>query len=204
MSEHGTTIAVRDDSMTVLSRCELMDVGLVMPDDVNFDEYTHLMRLLVRLDHATPFMIGDAMNAGEDKWGEEAPAAWPDFAKSSVQTYQSVCRRVPLQRRKEGLTFQHHRVVTPLKAKDQTAFLKTAFEKEWSAARLAQEVNIFRGKETKLSAGERLRIAARSLWASSKREQDGEDVFYVVPQEMMYDLLDALGEATPEGENNGA
>jgi len=201
-------LAVRDE-YSLLSRCDTTLVSLVMPDDISFDDWSSLLGVVSELHAATPFMLGDAVNSGEDRFGETAPAAYTGLrvSDSTRKEYSSVMRRVPKTRRRAGLSFAHHKAVMALSAQEQRDFLKDAFEKEWPASRLRAEVLAHQGREQTIPRGERLRLAANAVWISSVREQDGDAVSYRVPEAVMFDLLEALGEPTPEGteaQNNGA
>jgi hypothetical protein len=130
------------------SRVSLTSVGLTFATDLQFDEWMSLMETLTRMETAFQFAIGDALIWGEARYGERYSQAM----EATGLTYQAlanmvwVARKVPIQNRKEGLSWTHHRVVASVEPDDQPGLLNMALEQGLSATGLQEHIH---GKERK-------------------------------------------------------
>lgn len=77
---------------------------------------------------------------------------------NSVSKYLSVGRKVPPERRVEGLGIGHVIEVAALRAGDQTEMLQAAKDNHWSTAKLRREVR--RTKQTRILKGQSSELAA--------------------------------------------
>lgn len=77
---------------------------------------------------ATPWLIGDCLNAGEAAFGESYAQALPDdrLAVKTLANYKWVASRVESSRRREGLAFGHHAEVAALEPQEQDRWLDRA------------------------------------------------------------------------------
>jgi len=74
------------------------------------------------------FIIGDAINYAEGKWGEKYDQ-WMDITGLEYQTLRhssSIAAKVDLCRRRHNLTFEHHKLVAPLDPHEQERWLELA------------------------------------------------------------------------------
>lgn len=130
------------------SRVSLTSVGLTFASDLQFDEWMSLMETLTRMETAFQFAIGDALIWGEARYGERYSQAM----EATGLTYQAlanmvwVSRKVPIQNRREGLSWTHHRVVASVETEDQPGLLNMAAEQGLSATGLQEHIH---GKERK-------------------------------------------------------
>lgn len=176
----------------LFERCALTDVSLEVPPDFAPDEYAQLADVLARLEKATPFLIGDLVHAFEQKFGNVGTGIIADYfrdlAPSTLESYASVCHRVPRARRNSALTFAHHRLVSKLSAADQKKWLARAAKGRWSAAQLRHEM---KGDEHDQRPS--VRDAAERLWAASEPLEHGGEHGYWVREAVIDALLAALG-----------
>lgn len=130
------------------TRVSLTTVGLTFSTDLQFDEWMSLMETLTRMETAFQFAIGDALIWGEARYGERYSQAM----EATGLTYQAlanmvwVARKVPIQNRREGLSWTHHRVVASVEPEDQPGLLNMALEQGLSATGLQEHIH---GKERK-------------------------------------------------------
>jgi hypothetical protein len=84
------------------------------------------------------FWLGDAAVYGERHYGELAAQALEAAGRSAdaMQRYIRVAERVPPERRREGLSWSHHREVAPLDPPDQTEWLERAEANRWTRREL--------------------------------------------------------------------
>jgi lambda repressor-like predicted transcriptional regulator len=128
------------------SKVSLTSVGLTILEDLSLPEWIELMEMLVRLETAFQFAIGDALIWGESTYGEKYSQAM----ESTGLSYQSlanmvwVAKKVPQHNRVSGLSWTHHRVVASLEPEDQPGMLDYALNNGLSASGLQQMIS---GKE---------------------------------------------------------
>jgi hypothetical protein len=92
------------------------------------------------------FVIGDLINYAATTWGEKY-ARWIEVTGleyGTLRNYASTCRSVPMERRREGLSFSHHKEVAALSSDAQERWLGEAEERGMSKARLSASVALGR------------------------------------------------------------
>jgi hypothetical protein len=114
------------------------DVSLTLAGDTTWEEWVAGLRLLGRMDRAIQWWIGDMVNWGEERFGERFAQGVEalGLAPHTVVNYAWVARAVPVSRRRELLTFEHHAVVAPLAPEEQVAWLTTAEQRHLSTREL--------------------------------------------------------------------
>lgn len=120
-----------ESNLTLSPKCTVSKSGLIFRDDMKFDEWVNLGGKLRFMQGSIMFWIGDWLNYGEHRYGETYSQAM-DETSYSYQTLANakwVSSRVPLSRRRENLSFEHHKEVADLEAEDQDLLLTKA-EKE--------------------------------------------------------------------------
>ena len=121
----------------------LTDVGLTFNGDLQYDEWIDLMRMLVKLETAFQFAIGDALVFGEARYGEK----YSQVMEVTQLSYQAlanmvwVAKKVPIANRHADLSWTHHRVVASVDGADQQGLLSMAKEQGLSAADLHQHIS---------------------------------------------------------------
>ncbi|RIK76210.1 MAG: hypothetical protein DCC67_14220 [Planctomycetota bacterium] len=90
---------------------------------------------------ASPWWIGDMINAGEDLFGEEFAAVWGEtLSTEMVSRYASVARRVPPQNRRPRLSWSAHAAVARLSHPEQRQMLALAEREGWNSDDLQKKV----------------------------------------------------------------
>lgn len=121
--------------------------GLVVKGAPTIDEWSAVGHMLAVQVRGLQFMVGDWMRIGEQLYGELAAQAidaraWSD---ETVRNYIWVAKSVPIENRREDLTFKHHQIVASLKPQDQKKWLKEAATSEpqgvWPASRLKAAID---------------------------------------------------------------
>lgn len=132
-----------NDALIKTGNVNLTDVGLTFNGDLQYDEWIDLMRMLVRLETAFQFAIGDALVFGEARYGEK----YSQVMEVTQLSYQAlanmvwVAKKVPIQNRQPDLSWTHHRVVASVDGGDQPALLAMAREQGLSASDLHQHIS---------------------------------------------------------------
>ncbi|GEM_PF-7054609 len=123
-------------------RASLTPVGATFNDTMTIDEWASFGEALERQDRNLRWIIGDWMLYGSDHYGARAAviADALNLASGTVANAASVCRRVPLERRRQDLSFGHHENVAHLDPDDQMRLLEVAAREGLSVSVLRQVI----------------------------------------------------------------
>jgi hypothetical protein len=99
------------------------------------DEWEGPLSFALWCQRASPWWIGDMLNAGDTGFGEVFYQMCEGYGISAemIQRYQSVARRVPYQNRKAGLSWSAHAVVARLPVDQQKSALEEAERRGWTS-----------------------------------------------------------------------
>ena len=90
---------------------------------------------------ASPWWIGDMINAGEDLFGEEFAAVWGGtLSTEMVSRYAAIARKVPPQNRRAALSWSAHAAVARLPHAEQRKLLLEAEREGWNSDDLLKQV----------------------------------------------------------------
>ena len=90
---------------------------------------------------ASPWWIGDMINAGEDIYGEDfAEVCGGTLSTEMVSRYASVARRVPAKNRRPNLSWSAHAAVARLPHDQQRRVLAEAERNGWNSDELRKKV----------------------------------------------------------------
>lgn len=130
---------------SLTDKVSISENGLSVVSELSFEQWSTLMQTLYRMDTAFQFALGDALNYGENRYGERYAQAMEVTGQSyqSLANYAWVSKAVPIDRRESGLSWTHHRIVARLDPDQQTAMLKRATSERMTVTVLGEEV---RGK----------------------------------------------------------
>ncbi|MAT71257.1 MAG: hypothetical protein CMJ58_17235 [Planctomycetaceae bacterium] len=93
---------------------------------------------------ASPWWIGDMINAGESLFGEEfGEVCGSTLSTEMVSRYASVARRVPPENRRPALSWSAHAAVARLSPADQRRLLAAAEREGWNSDDLHKKVREF-------------------------------------------------------------
>jgi hypothetical protein len=99
------------------------------------------LQFAIWCQRASPWWIGDMINAGEDIFGEEFAAVWGEtLSTEMVSRYASVARRVPAQNRRPALSWSAHAAVARLSHAEQRRMLALAEKEGWNSDDLHKKV----------------------------------------------------------------
>lgn len=124
-------------------KCRFESTGLDFEQGTEFSDWQNVVGFLKSTGKATPIWIGDALNFGQDKFGElysqvlETTGYDPD----TISHYQSVMRRVPRENRFSGLSYSHYRLVSKMSHELQREALKQANDQRLSVRQLKSIVD---------------------------------------------------------------
>lgn len=144
-------LAPQQDGSLVYSGWRLTQTGLLVDGGVDDQSWQALGAILLRLEGALQWLIGDWMAYGEHQWGVTYAAAASQFgyAVETLHDYAYVCRAVQFSVRTENLSFGHHKLVAALDEELQREWLNAAAENDWSISRMRSEM---RGNSAALMA----------------------------------------------------
>jgi len=100
-----TVIVPTDRGITLTS------TGAIIDPNIGQDEWTANLQAILRFSKALPWVIGDLLNFGEQKWGEMYAQAieLTGLSYERLAQYKSVAHRVPYAERKEDVPWEVYR-----------------------------------------------------------------------------------------------
>jgi hypothetical protein len=116
--------------------------SITLPVDTPRDRWEALVVFASRTREATQWWLGDLLNFGEEVYGESGAqvAEITVFKPATLETYQSLAKAIPKERRIEGLSAYTHRAVMRLDPEQQTFWLEQAFANGWDYYMLDAEI----------------------------------------------------------------
>lgn len=119
-----------------------LGMGYNLPAKAEFEDWEADGEKLFEMAHKVPFLMGDWLNAGEDRFGEMYAQAidLTKLAYSTLAQYKWVCGAIPVKRRVAALSFGHHVAVAGLEPDKQDEMLKQALREGWSRKDLRKAV----------------------------------------------------------------
>ncbi len=108
--------------------------GLEFSESFTFERWEELGGSLKRVEGAIQWWIGDWICHGEQKWGDKYKATIEatGYEYQSLRILKHVSSKIELLRRRNKLSWSHHREVAPLESKEQNKWLKKAESEGWS------------------------------------------------------------------------
>lgn len=116
--------------------------GLAFTADLSFDQWEVLLNRLYTMNGAIQWMLGDALNYGNTRYGEKYSQALEStkLTYSALANFAWVARSVPPENRNPNLSWTHHRAVSKLDVEEQRKLLDEAERKEWTVDTLTEVV----------------------------------------------------------------
>lgn len=182
----------------------LTQVGLKLPTTITAEQYEAVGAMLGKADQAIQWAIGDWIAYGEARFGEESYQYIESLGISEASRSQHVlvATHIPVERRREELTWSHHRAVHHMEEDEQDRWLQLAVENDWPKYELMHKI-----KESRTSGSspeppgrsyvvEAVLNAAEAVWDERIAIDDGSvnHGSYIVGPTAMEDLGFALGE----------
>ena len=118
--------------------------GLEITDLPPFEAFGELGEMLRTFERTMAFVVGDWINAVEDRFGEQSAQLIDatGWSLNTIRTYAWTSRKVPKENRfiDAGLTYAHHQAVGALAHPEQRHWLKLAIAGDdgepWSVTKL--------------------------------------------------------------------
>ena len=105
------------------------------------DDWQGPLQFALWCQRASPWWIGDLLNAGDAAFGEAFSQVCNGYISADqLQRYESVARRVPPKNRRENLSWSAHAVVARLSDEHQRQMLARAEERGWTSEALRRHV----------------------------------------------------------------
>jgi len=100
-------------------------------------EWAQPLMVAIWCQRASPWWIGDLLNAGDARFGEAFSQVCEGHVSAEMlQRYESVARRVPRENRRPDLSWSAHAAVARLPHQQQREMLKRAEERGWNSEQL--------------------------------------------------------------------
>lgn len=136
----ASTDLVPTQGILSLPGVELTDTHLKIPGDIEFPQWQKLVEMTGRVSRSSQYWVGDALLAGEMRFGEVA-SQYSDLTGYDPKTLMNfiwVCRAVAPERRRSDLTFGHHALVAGQPSSLQAYWLTQAAENKWTIVQLRE------------------------------------------------------------------
>jgi hypothetical protein len=127
---------------------KMTPVSLTLPKNLSYEAWSEIGPKIVRVRKFCTWALSDWLNFGEAKYGQtfsqaaDATGLQPDY----LAILKYVGSRVDTCRRRESLSFSHHRLVAPLEPEEQERFLSEAERHRWTRDDMHAEVRNFRNQ----------------------------------------------------------
>lgn len=116
--------------------------GLQFPSALSFETWHRIGRQLHLISDSSNWWLGDWLVYGETKYPDRYQRAIESSSLDykTLRNYAWIARRIPLCRRRAGLSMSHHAEVAGLPEKEQDTWLQRAEQERWSRNRLRREI----------------------------------------------------------------
>ena len=110
----------------------------IAPPSLTHEQWTQIGNTFQQIRDSLSWWIGDWLNVGETRYGETYSNAikYTDKTLEQLKQYKWVAGAIAPERRKEELTFTHHRYVAHLPPADQDYWLQRCVNEELGTADL--------------------------------------------------------------------
>jgi hypothetical protein len=116
--------------------------GLALRDGMSFAEWAAVGQRLGRISSGSAWALGDWINYGQAAYGRRYAEALHATALDykTLRNYAWVARRFTPERRRPGLSFQHHADVAGLSEAEQSLWLSRCDTLRWSRSELRRQL----------------------------------------------------------------
>lgn len=130
------------ESFTI-QKCGIAPIG-----EPTYEQWLALGEFIRHADARIHFWIGDWLNYGENVWGKmyEEAIEQTGFDYGTLRDDKWVSSRIELSRRRDNLSFAHHREVASCTPQEQEILLERAVSLKLSTAQLRKEKERLRNK----------------------------------------------------------
>lgn len=177
--------------------------GLQADGEPSFKDWSTAGAFLRYAEGAVQWWVGDWLNYGERQWGEMYAQAIDStgFEYQTLRKAKYVAAKIELFRRRNKLSWSHHKEVADLEPDDQDSLLQQAEANDWSTRDLREKVKEFKGNDKddlfllteELSKIKTWLLSRRESWPEHARPRFSALVENVVSQ-LEGDTVDSRGE----------
>ncbi|TDE35746.1 LmbU and cloE [Nonomuraea mesophila] len=123
-------------------------IGLSIPAGLPFDTWEKIGDQLRVIGDSSAWWLGDWLVYGETSFPDRYRLAISQthLAYKTLRNYAWVARNVPMSRRRDALSLQHHAQVAALSGDEQERWLARAEEEGWPQSRLRKEIQASRAR----------------------------------------------------------
>ncbi|WP_425577387.1 LmbU family transcriptional regulator [Streptomyces enissocaesilis] len=117
-------------------------VGLLMSSDLSLDDWATAGRKLARIADSTSWCLGDWLAHGQLRFSGryQRAAAEIGLDTQTLRNYAWLARKFAHERRRPGLSLQHHAEVASLPVPEQDHWLDLAERERWSRNELRRRI----------------------------------------------------------------
>lgn len=126
--------------IVVSEGAKFTETGLKLNKSMGYDEWENIVSQLARMEKATQWWIGDALNFGEAKYGEMYAQAIDDSQKKTWQNCKFVAKSIESSRRRELVSWSTHSEVAGLEPDAQNELLDMAEKAQLTKQQMRSEV----------------------------------------------------------------
>lgn len=121
-----------------IPKCTLSRQGAIFNEKLSLSEWLHVGRTLNTIGSCYKFLLGDWLAYGEKEHGKtyEQACIETGLDYTTLAHYKQVCGSIEYCRRRQNLSFSHHREVVDLTASEQDNWLQLADAGGWSVMTL--------------------------------------------------------------------
>jgi hypothetical protein len=120
-----------------LGKFRLLQTTIQIQGKPTVEEWLVPLQFVLWCQRASPWWIGDMLNAGDARLGEAFSQACEGLVSAEMlQRYESVARRVPPRNRRAALSWSAHAAVARLPHDQQQRMLALAEKHGWSSTEL--------------------------------------------------------------------
>lgn len=122
---------------------QISPLGWIPRDDLSYEDWEYAMEGFFLAHRSLNWIIGDGLNFGEKKYGETYAQAidCTGWSYQRLADAKWVSKAIPIENRREELTWTHHRYVASLPEPAQTEWLVRAEEEGWTTSDLHRSLN---------------------------------------------------------------
>lgn len=132
MDGEATTSVITVDGVIIGETTEV-SLRIYEPESHSYELYEHMGRALGNYNRRMQWVVGDWINLVEDIYPDRYSQAIEatGLSKQTLMNRASICRRIPENRRRNGVPFSVHAEVAYLEPHDREEWLDKAAKKGW-------------------------------------------------------------------------
>ncbi len=135
----------QDEPKISLGDFEFLPTGVTVRNHPDLEDWQGPLQFALWCQRASPWWIGDLLNAGDAAFGEAFSQACQGFVSADqLQRYESIARRVRPENRSPHLSWSVHSMVARLSDKGQLRLLKLAEQNGWTSEDVRKQAQIMK------------------------------------------------------------